>query len=163
MHRPPVCVLDCVTFVQALISETGPAVRCLDLLEERAYLLVISRETLAEIREVLARSSLRDRYPQLTDERVDHLTQMILAKGKYLRTIRKRYRFPRDPDDEPYLNLAIAAGAEFLVTRDKDLLDLMNWRKKDGREFQKRFRNLRIVDPVSFVKEIEKRMAQQPE
>jgi predicted nucleic acid-binding protein len=73
-----------------------------------------------------------------------------------------RYRFPHAPDDEPYLNLAIAARAQFLVTRDKDLLDLMNWRKKDGREFRKRFRKLKIVDPASFVKEIEKRK-QQPE
>ena len=28
-----------------------------------------------------------------------------------------------DPDDEPYLNLAVASGAVYLVTRDRDMLE----------------------------------------
>jgi putative PIN family toxin of toxin-antitoxin system len=36
------------------------------------------------------------------------------------------FRYPRDPDDEAVINLAIEAGARYLVSRDKDLLDLMN-------------------------------------
>lgn len=63
--------------------------------------------------------------------------------------------YPRDPDDEPYLNLAIEAGAEFLVTRDRDLLDLMRWDREEGRTFQRRFPKLKNVDPVTFLKLIE--------
>ena len=61
---------------------------------------------------------------------------------------------PRDPDDEPYLNLALEAGAQFLVTRDRDLLDLMRWDTEEGRDFQSRFRELRILDPAAFIREL---------
>ena len=36
------------------------------------------------------------------------------------------FTLARDPDDEPYLNLAIAVSADYLVTRDNDMLDLMH-------------------------------------
>ena len=48
----------------------------------------------------------------------------------------------RDPDDEPYLNLAIAVSAEYLVTRDNDMLDLM----KDP-EFRTNIPRLRFLIP----------------
>lgn len=56
------------------------------------------------------------------------------------------FSLPRDPDDEVYINTAIAYKANFLVTRDKDLLE---YELKDP--FQNR---LRIVDPVTFLAEI---------
>ena len=67
----------------------------------------------------------------------------------------RRFEFPRDPDDEPYLNLAIAAGDEFLVTRDRDILDLMDGNTKEGRDFQSRFPRLTILNPVEFLKALE--------
>lgn len=38
----------------------------------------------------------------------------------------------RDPKDEPYLNLACVSGAEYLVSRDADLLDLAAGSHKVG-------------------------------
>ena len=49
---------------------------------------------------------------------------------------------------------AIEAGAQFLVTRDHDLLDLMR-DTEEGRDFKSRFRQLKILDPLAFLKEIE--------
>jgi len=49
----------------------------------------------------------------------------------------------------------VVAQADYIVTRDNDLLDLMKWDTEEGREFQKRFRSLRIIDPVTFLNEIE--------
>jgi predicted nucleic acid-binding protein len=40
------------------------------------------------------------------------------------------FEYPRDPNDEPYINLAIPARAKYLVSRDKDLLDLMSDRSR---------------------------------
>lgn len=67
----------------------------------------------------------------------------------------RRFTYPRDPKVELYINLALAAGATYLVSRDNDLLDLMRWDTEEGRAFQKRFRFLKIVDPVAFLNEIE--------
>jgi predicted nucleic acid-binding protein len=52
----------------------------------------------------------------------------------------------RDPKDERYLNLAIAVGARYLVSRDTDLLDLM----KD-QPFRNQFPHLNILDPTAFL------------
>lgn len=47
----------------------------------------------------------------------------------------------RDPDDQKFLEAALAAGAQFLVTKDRELLAL------DRRRFQLPFR---IVAPADF-------------
>lgn len=153
----PLVVVDCVVFVQSLISEAGPATRCVELFEQSEFSIAVSRAILSEIREVLSRSGLRQSYPRLTDERVDQLIDVLLYRGKLFRQVRRHYEYARDPYDEAYLNLAIEARADFLITRDKDLLDLMKWEREEGREFQKRFRRLKVIDPVTFLKEIEGR------
>ncbi len=72
-----------------------------------------------------------------------------------LRNVPKRFKLPRDPDDEPYVNAAIESGAQFLITRDRDLLELMNSDTKDGRDFQFRFPQLKILNPVDFLRALE--------
>ena len=59
------------------------------------------------------------------------------------------FTLPRDPKDEPYVNLAVATQAEFLVSRDRDLLDLMT-----DTDFRRRFPALLIVDPETFLRTI---------
>ena len=46
------------------------------------------------------------------------------------------------------------ADAKRIVSRDKDLLDLMDAMKPEAADFQGRFPLLRILDPVSFLREI---------
>jgi putative PIN family toxin of toxin-antitoxin system len=148
-------VFDCVVFLQGLIKESGPAVTCLDRFEQGRFQLVVSPEMLAELHEVLSRSSLRQSFSLLTKAKTDRLIESLLLKATLFRNVTLRFELPRDPDDEPYLNLAIEAEARFLVTRDRDLLDLMRWDTDEGRDFQSRFRKLRILDPVAFLKAIE--------
>jgi predicted nucleic acid-binding protein len=63
------------------------------------------------------------------------------------------FSYARDPDDEPWVNLAIAAKARYLVTWDKDLLDLMK-ENPDGVQFRKSFPNLHVLTPVAFLREL---------
>jgi len=147
----PLVVFDCVVFLQGLIKQTGPAVTCLESFEKGRFSLAISPEILAEIHDVLSRSSLRQ------SERAERLIELLVLRGRLFRSVPRRMELPRDPDDEPYLNLALEADAQFLVTRDRDLLDLMRSDTKEGRDFQSRFPDLKIVDPVMFMKEIEAR------
>ena len=69
----------------------------------------------------------------------------------------KNFSYPGDPDDEPYINLAITADADFIVTRDKDLLDLMTSYTDDGKEFRQRFRPLKIIEPLESLKIVRER------
>jgi len=48
------------------------------------------------------------------------------------------------------INLAIAADADYLTSRDKDLLDLMN-----DLDFTTRFPGIRVHEPASLLREIE--------
>ena len=50
--------------------------------------------------------------------------------------------------------------ADYLVSRDNDLLDLMKWEKEAGRKFRQRFRFLKIVNPEIFLAEIEAHLEQ---
>jgi putative PIN family toxin of toxin-antitoxin system len=150
-----VVVFDTNVFLQALANTKGAAVRCLEYFEQGKIILAISRATFDEITEVLSRSHLRQKYPSLTDERITALFEQVVYHGIYLRQVRQHFTYPRDPDDEPYLNLAIEVDADYLVSRDNDLLDLMKWNQEAGREFQKRFRTLRIVTPEEFLRVME--------
>lgn len=62
--------------------------------------------------------------------------------------------YDRDPDDAHYVNLALAADARLILSRGKDLLDLMDSTKPEAAEFQKRFPTLRILNPVGFLREV---------
>jgi putative PIN family toxin of toxin-antitoxin system len=148
-------VFDTNIFLQALVSRGGPAVKCLDYFEQGRLSIAISRATLAEIEDVLARPHLCLKYPQLLDGRVEALLDRLLYRGIYLRRVKQHFTYPRDPKDEPQLNLAIEVQADYLVSRDNDLLDLMNWNQEAGREFQRCFRFLKIVTPEAFLQVME--------
>ncbi len=57
-----------------------------------------------------------------------------------------------DKDDEVYIDLAIAANATYLTSRDRDLLDLMNPETENGALFHERFPGLTVLDPVDFLR-----------
>ena len=156
-------VFDCGVFLQGLILKSGPAVACLELVEQGKVKLVISEETLAEIKDVLSRSRLRDRYSDLTDEKVEKLIEMLLDKGEFVENVPRHFTYSRDPNDEPYINLAIEANAVFLVSRDNDLLDLMIDYTDECKNFRRRFRRLKIVNPVEFLAIIESEVKNETE
>ena len=58
----------------------------------------------------------------------------------------KKHSLSRDPTDEPYLDLTSATAASFLVSRDKDLLSLMN-----DESFRNANPGLSIIDPAAFL------------
>jgi putative PIN family toxin of toxin-antitoxin system len=114
----------------------------------------LSPEILLEVIDVLNRPELQEKFKSLTPEAADAYVKEIARKSTIVKDVPKRIALPRDPKDEPYLNLALEAHADFLVTRDKDLLDLM----KDS-VFRLQNPELTILDPVSFLTEVPARSA----
>lgn len=159
--RPKV-VFDCMTYLQATASPDGPAAACLRLLDTDTISLYVSADTLREVGDVLTRPRVRQKNPRLTDEGRDALLRRLARQAVLLDPVPRRYEYARDPKDEPYLNLALSAGAKYLVTRDKDLLDLMNEERPEGKEFRQRFPDLRIVDPVAFLRELNPSQGENP-
>jgi len=148
-------IFDTVTLVQSAINPKGAARKCLTYFEQGKISIAVSRDTLAEVKDVLSRPYIRLRYEHITDELVATLVEHLSYRGIYVRNVSRHFMYPRDPDDESYLNLAIEVSADYLVSRDHDLLDLMNWNQEAGREFQRRFRFLKIVTPEEFLRVME--------
>jgi putative PIN family toxin of toxin-antitoxin system len=122
----PRAVFDCMVFLQASARPTGPAARLfVDFVERGRLELCISDAILEEVRDVLGRPRIRAKNPAITDDFVAKFFSRIKQVASRLEPVPHVFTLPRDPDDEPYLDLAIAVAADYLVTRDKDLLDLM--------------------------------------
>lgn len=142
-------VYDCVVFLQAAASPRGVAAACLGLVNEGHVRLYLSDPVLHEVQDVLGRPAVRKRFPQLTDEKVARFLQKLTASAEWLDDVPAVAEVPRDPKDEPYLDLAVAAKVPFLVTRDHDLLSL-----NDDAEFRRQFPSLSIVDPKWFLSHV---------
>ena len=100
----------------------------------------------------LSRPKIRNRNPDITDERVDALLNRLREKATVVDDVQQHFVYPRDPKDEKYINLAIEAEANYLVSRDNDLLDLITGYAEECKDFRRRFRPLKIIEPVEFLK-----------
>jgi uncharacterized protein len=128
-------VFDTNTLVSAACFPGSFGRKALDLALRNGGLFA-SQATLAELIEVLTRPKF-DRYMDV-DLRIRFFGQIrklceIVATGDTLNVA-------RDIDDNKFLELALAARADFIVTRDKDLLVLDP------------FNGIRVVEAEAFVR-----------
>lgn len=120
-------------------------------MEQNAITLHVSGAILRELRRTLAYPEIRLKNPRVTDEVVDAFLSRLMFRGAFHRDVPHTFNYPRDPSDEPYIDLAAAVQADFLVTRDKDLLSLATEHSIEAKQFRQRFPFLRIVSPVEFL------------
>ena len=83
------------------------------------------------------------------------LTALLGWSATFVEHVPERYVLAVEPDDSHYVNLALAAEARLVVSRDRDLLRLMNTAIPEGREFRGLFPHLEIVDPPTLLRMIE--------
>lgn len=145
-------VYDCNIFWRALFSPSGIGSKCIQLFREGAILHFMSDETLREIREVLKRREVLQKFPSISVSDVDLFIAGILERSAVVTNVPRRFKFPRDPKDEAYIDLAIFVDADYIVTTDNDLLDLMTGYDDASKEFRQRFRDIKIVNPNEFLK-----------
>ena len=152
--RPRV-VFDCNALLQALTSETGAAARAVNLIGQNRIELFLSRPVLRELNAVLHYPEVRTHFPSLTEERIVRFLEQLRYRSRFVRDVRHVFDYPRDSQDETYIDLAAAAKAQYLVSRDKDLLSLMTGHSLLCKQFRQKLNPLRIVTPEVFLHEIE--------
>jgi len=103
-------VINTNILVSALINPFGPPARVLDLVLLQELKPVFDDRILAEYREVLR----RDKFGFSPDD-VDDLLTFIEAEGQRIVAPPLDVSLS-DPDDLPFLEVAVAAGADVLVT-----------------------------------------------
>lgn len=144
-------VFDCMIFLQGLINERGAAVDCLETFESGAVELLVSEEVPREIADVLSRPKLQAKFSLLTTERAEKLLQTLRQKATLINDVPQSFSYSRDPKDEKYINLAAFAKADFIVSRDNDLLDLMTDFTGEAKAFRRKFRPLKVIEPREFL------------
>ena len=154
MAERPRVVFDCNVLLQAAARQRSVAASCLSLAEEGLVQLFVSKEILIEIEDVLNRPEVRACFPNLSDEIAGAFLKRLENFSEFISPVPQAFRYKRDQDDEPYINLAVEARADFIVSRDRDLLDLMTGYGDDCKEFRQRFRTLKVIEPLDLLEQM---------
>jgi putative PIN family toxin of toxin-antitoxin system len=112
-------VYDCNVILSG-IGWNGSARKCLKLVAERQVFLFVTDEILAEYESVIP-ETLAKEVPG-----IDPLPKLawLKSKARMVEPSPLGKRRSRDGKDDIYLAGALGASAEYIVTYDKDLLDL---------------------------------------
>ena len=113
-------VFDTTTVISALLFQHGHLAWLRQYWREEVCLPLVSRATAAELTRVLA-------YPKFKLS-VEDRRELLAEYLPYCRIVEVNKRCPiacRDVKDQPFLDLAHSAKADFLVSGDRDLLALV--------------------------------------
>ncbi|AUX10579.1 putative toxin-antitoxin system toxin component, PIN family [Halalkaliarchaeum desulfuricum] len=134
-------VLDTNVLISAVIS-TGTPHEVVVAGFEDEYRIVVSVATLAEFRETLRK------YPErfhLDEEEVQKEVETIRYFAEFVEPNEEIAAVDDDPDDDKFLEAAVAGNVEYLVSGDRHLLDIDS------------FRGIDIVTPREFYTVLEGR------
>lgn len=145
-------VYDCNIFWRAAFSQHSSGTACVELIRDGTIQHFMSRETLFELRDVLTRPETLLKFSAINPVLIDQFVSDIVKVSVVVRSVPRSFNFPRDPKDEPYIELAGLVNADYLVTYDKDLLDLMTGVDSESKQFRQKFRDLRIMKPDEFLR-----------
>jgi putative PIN family toxin of toxin-antitoxin system len=134
-------VLDTNQFVSALLNPEGPAFEILKasgLKGEKRYELVISDEILTEFKRVLS-------YPRIqklhnwSQEKIELFIALLKESSHIDKSLSREKIVSEDPDDDKFFHLALKAGTQYIVSRDKHLLNI------------KEFKGITVLKPEVFL------------
>ena len=131
-------VLDTNTLVSAVINVTSSvASEIYQSCKEKRFLLIISPSILAEVDNVLLRDSVMKSHKRSTQELQEIIREMIEVSSIVQGRI--KIEIVRDPDDDKIISAAIEGKADYIISRDRDLLDL------------KQYQGIKIITPEEFM------------
>ncbi len=128
-------VLDTNVLVSALLFRGGLS-KIVGLWQKGKIIPVISKETFSELVTVLE-------YPKfsLTQEETDSIIKYeILPYFEIVEVVKDVKGICRDPEDDKFISCAISGSADYIVSGDKDLFDL------------KQYKSTKIIKASDFLK-----------
>jgi len=128
-------VLDTNVLISALLFRGGLS-KIVGLWQKGKIIPVISKETFSELVTVLE-------YPKfsLTQEETDSIIKYeILPYFEVVEVVKDVKGICRDPEDDKFISCAISGSADYIVSGDKDLFDL------------KQYKSIKIIKASDFLK-----------
>jgi putative PIN family toxin of toxin-antitoxin system len=134
-------VLDTTVLVAAMLrpDPQGVSATLLKLAAEGRYEFFLSEDILEETAATLAASERNRRRYKYSDEQIVAYCEELARIGTVIFDIPNLTGIVRDPNDDMIIACAVAAKADFLVSRDKDLLTIGSYEVID------------MVTPESFL------------
>ena len=115
-------VVDTGVLVSALIHPQGTTGEVLRALRNGRFTAIYSTDMLVEVIDVLGRDKFRTKY-HLEPEHITILINLIRLRGELVISQHK-INACRDPQDDKFIEAALAGQADCVVSGDADLLDL---------------------------------------
>jgi len=121
-------VLDTNVFVSGLLSKTDLPAKILEAWRDGQYVLIRSPPLVAEIKRALETARIREKY-FITDGDIEQLI-ILLEKDALVVPGHTDVKnaIPDDPSDEMFLACAVDASADFIVSGDRHLLDISEYK-----------------------------------
>jgi putative PIN family toxin of toxin-antitoxin system len=131
-------VLDTNLFVSALLKSGSNPDKIIHLVRDEKVLLLMSDSICDEISRVLAYPKIRKRITA-SDEELGNFVQLLGTVAIITPGALNLPSLDADPDDTKYLVCAVEGRADFVVSGDHHLTDLVM------------YRGIRIVTPADFL------------
>ena len=135
MPKPKV-VVDTNIFVSAHLVAKGNPAKVIDCWVEDKYTLILSKSIIEEIAKVLYRKGI-------VIDRIERLLFLIYQKSVMAPTKEKISVIKDDSDDNKFLECALSGEADYIVSGDKHLLEL------------REYKGIKILTPKVFLEEME--------
>jgi putative PIN family toxin of toxin-antitoxin system len=130
-------VIDTNVIVSALVRPSGRPAEVVNAARGGALLWITSLDLIKEAQRVLLRPHIR----RLIEANEDAIADLFLVMNTVAMCVTptRQVSASRDPDDNRVLEAAVAGEADYIVTGDRDLLELAS------------YEGIRIVTPADFV------------
>src|SRR5205085_659962 len=122
---------------------------------EGTLILFWSKYVVGEIRRIPEKPT--PRRLGVDGEKIESLISRLQPVVRLLENAPAVFDHPVDPKDSHYVNLAVAADAKLIVSRDKHLLNLTNPLKPDAADFMRRFPTIIVLQPDQLLKSLRRK------
>ncbi|HCU56676.1 MAG TPA: putative toxin-antitoxin system toxin component, PIN family [Anaerolineaceae bacterium] len=133
-----IVVLDTSVIISALLSAEGPPAQIIDLWEAGVFDVAISTPLLDELKRALDYPQVK-KFQKMTPDEINTLLGRWSTLSVYVEPEVALEVVEDDPDDNRVLECAVAAKANYIISGDKHLLDLGE------------YRGIEVLPPAGFI------------
>jgi len=134
-------VIDTNVMVSVAFAKEGLAKKLRDMIADDVFILVASKDILAELYRVLHYPHILKRFKP-SKEDVDEFIGLIVEHSEFTRGKYQVNKIQDDPADNMFLACALEGKADYIISRDPHLRNL------------KHYQGIQIVDVKTFTEKV---------